>query len=166
MPNKRPEPPNEATLRERKLVWERVKKTAQAHHDHPKDHGINMLIGEDAGRASQTVGDWKHGRIPIPASVMARLAAKYGVSARYLECLTDDPTQAHAPAQAMIRAKMVELVEDVVQQLDPNADPALVTELCGIALEMIQEGKAEETILGSLYKRMREAAASQPSPDR
>lgn len=142
---------------DRALTWERVKKAAQEHHRHPKDHGINKIIGDDADRSSQTVGDWKYGRAPIPVAVLAKLAALYGRSTGYLAGYTDDPTPATPADKAALRAKMVALVEDVVTQLNPNADPKLVIAMCDMALDMLQEGKPEETILGTLYKKMRES---------
>lgn len=151
---------------DRSLVWERVMKAAQEHHRHPKEHGINKRISDDADRSSQTVGDWKHGRAPIPISVLAKLAALYGRSTAYLAGYTDDPTPTTPADKAAQRAKMVALVEDVVTQLNPNADPKLVIRMCDLALDMLQEGSAEETIIGALWKTMREAAAEGASPER
>ncbi len=141
----------------RAQIWERVKKAAQAHHEHPQDRGIASLIAIDSGKTAQFVSDWKHGRAPIPMATLTKLAGIYGVSTSYLACLTDQP-EATAPSDEVeMRSKMVELVEDVVAQLNPNAMPSLVIEMCNLCLGMLKNGDSEELILGALYKKMRAA---------
>lgn len=140
----------------RKLVWERIKKAAQDHHDHHKDRGINKIIAIDAGVSDQYVSDWKNGRSPVPMATIAKLASAYSVSAGYIAGFTDDPTQTAPTSKAALRAEMVRLVEDVLRRLKPNADPFLVVELCDMALDMLQEGEKETSIIGALYKRLGE----------
>lgn len=142
---------------EKKLVWDRIKRAAQERHSHPQDHGIVSLVAKDAGVTPQSAQGWKEGRTRPQMKYIAKLAAEYGVSTGYLSGLEDDPAQTAPADEAMIRAKMVELVEDVVAQLNPNADPRLVIEMCDLCLGMLKSGDAEETILGALYMKMRAA---------
>lgn len=162
---------NQPTEPSRELVWDRVKKAAQNHHNHHKERGTSKLIGIDADQSPQYVSDWKSGRAPIPMATLAKLANLYGVSVGYLAGYTDDPTPRTPTDEASLRAKMVELVESVVTDLNPNASPTLVVELCDLALSLLQDKQPDEMVIGSLYKRMKQreleqaGRASADSPD-
>ncbi|WP_413614788.1 hypothetical protein MRB56_12830 [Halomonas cupida] len=144
----------QAELDLRRKVWERVRETAKRFHQHPQDHGINKIIGDDAGRSSQTVGDWKHGRTPIPASVLATLSAKYQVSVRYLSCYTDNPDMSTPPDQVAIRAKALELVEQAISKasMEVTSEEAarVGARMFVTAQEMLTNGESNATILGTL----------------
>lgn len=145
---------------ERKLVWDRIKRAAQKAHNHPQDHGIVSLVAKDAGVTPQSAQGWKEGRTRPQAKYIAKLAAEYGVSTAYLAGYENDPTQTAPADEAEMRAKMVALVEDVVEQLNPKADPKLVIEMCDLCLAMLKDNDPEELILGALYKKMRAADAA------
>lgn len=163
---------NQPTEPSRELVWGRVKKAAQDHHNHHKERGTSKLIGIDADQSPQYVSDWKAGRAPIPMATLAKLADLYHVNVGYLAGYTDDPTPRTPADEATLRAKMVELVESVVTDLNPNASPALVVELCDLALSLLQDKQPDEMVIGSLYKRMKQreleqaGSASADSQDR
>lgn len=144
--------PSPQEMEARKRVWERIKKRAQEVHQHPSDHGINTKIGDDAGRSSQTVGDWKHGRTPVPPSVLVALASKYGVSARYLSCETDDPQQIEPIADADLKILALEMVEEALARatLNEAIEPMVGARLAMTAYEMLKQGSSKSTILGKL----------------
>lgn len=150
MSAQQPSSPSPAEVEERKRVWERIKATAQQYHDHHQDHGINTKIARDAGRSSQTVGDWKHARTPVPPSVLATLAAKYQVSASYLACLTNDPEQTTPPDEADLRARMLDLVEQAIAKSDTDVSGMTGALMSSKALEMLHDGESNATILGTL----------------
>ena len=144
--------PSHEEMETRKRVWERIKTCAQEVHQHPSDHGINTKIAADAGRSSQTVGDWKHGRTPVPPSVMVALAHKYGVSARYLACKTDDPQQSEPVAESDLTVMALEMVEEALVRatLDAAIDPMVGARLAMTAFEMLKKGQSKSNILGKL----------------
>lgn len=140
---------------EKRLVWDRIKRAAQKHHNHPQEHGIVTRVAEDAGVTAQSAQGWKEARTLPQMKYLSKLAAIYGVSTSFLAGYDDSPQQTAPAKDAMTRAKMVELVEDVVAQLNPTADPSLVIEMCNLALAMLENGDQEEMVLGALYKKMR-----------
>lgn len=144
--------PSPDEMEARKRIWERIKSRAQDFHQHPSDHGINTKIGTDAGRSSQTVGDWKHGRTPVPPSVLIALASKYGVSARYLACKTDDPHQDEPLPDADLKVLALEMVEEALTRaaVKDNIDPMAGARLAMSAYEMLKKGASRTTILGTL----------------
>lgn len=150
---------------EKKLVWDRIKRAAQETHNHPQDHGIVSVVAKDAGVTPQSAQGWKEGRTRPQMKYIAKLAAAYGVSTSYLAGYEEDPAQTAPADEAQMRAKMVELVEDVVARLNPNAEPSLVIEMCDICLRMLKNGDPEELILGALYNKMRAADPKARSGD-
>lgn len=147
---------HEPTEPSRQLVWERVKQAAQAHHDHYKERGTSKLISIDADVSPQYVSDWKAERSPIPMATLSRLASLYGVSTGYLAGYTDDANPRVSSGEAATRATMVALVDKAVSRVDPNADHRTVSELCSLALELLNQGKDEATVLGTLFLKLEE----------
>lgn len=145
-----PSEPSREEMETRRKVWERVKEKAQAVHRHPQEHGINSKIATDAGRSPQTVGDWKHGRTPIPPSVLATLAAKYEVSVRYLACMTDDPNPNAPTDEAELRARALEHVEDAIGRAQVTVDGLTGAKMYSLALDMLRQGTPGDSILGKL----------------
>ncbi|MFI0474649.1 hypothetical protein ACGLWX_18205 [Halomonas sp. HMF6819] len=148
----KPDSPSSEEMEARRQVWERIKATAQRVHNHPSDHGINTKIANDADRASQTVGDWKHGRSPIPPSAIAALAKKYNVSPLYLACETNDPTQLQPIDEAELKILALELVEEALARASEveSLDPIQGAKLAMTAYEMARAGHPRATILGYL----------------
>ncbi|SFU86275.1 helix-turn-helix domain-containing protein [Halomonas korlensis] len=134
----------------RALVWERVKKAAQAFHDHHKERGTSKLISHDSELSPQYVSDWKSERSPIPMTTLAKLASLYGVNMGYLAGYTDDPEPRVSKDDAQDGATMVELVELAIKKSDRPVDAGMATTLCSIALSMLRSGESRATILGTL----------------
>lgn len=158
---------------EKRLVWKRIMETARAHHEHYQKHGIVSLVARDAGVKPQSAQRWKDAKNRPSMGLLTRLAATYGVSASYLAGAVEDPQQTAPPDETQRRSKMVELVEDVLSNMMPDAPNSLVLELCDLALELLDDGQEEDLIIAALYKRVKAAkageqanSASPPSPDR
>jgi transcriptional regulator with XRE-family HTH domain len=144
MTDNQPQGPN------RKLVWERVKRTAQDFHDHPKERGVSKLISIDSDQSAQYVSDWKPGRSPIPMATLTKLAAIYGVSVGYLAGFTDDPEPKVSREKSELTSKMAELVERAIEKSSEPVDTASVTRLCALAMQMLMDEEKESAILGTL----------------
>lgn len=144
--------PSDEEMEARKKVWARIHSRAKEVHQHPSDHGINTKIAADAGRSSQTVGDWKHGRTPVPPSILVSLAEKYGVSARYLAGKTDDPTQREPVSDSKLKVLALEMVEEALERanVEETIEPMVGAHLAMAAFEMLKQGKPRSTILGTL----------------
>lgn len=147
-----PNTPSTEEMEARKKVWERIKAIAKEVHGHPSDHGINTKIAADADRASQTVGDWKHGRSPVPPSAIATLAKKYKVSALFLAGETDDPAQQKHIADADLKIASLEMVEEALARANgtDTLHPIQGAKLAMTAYEMIKAGQPRSMILGRL----------------
>ncbi|MDC8443736.1 helix-turn-helix transcriptional regulator [Halomonas aquamarina] len=127
-----------------------MKKAAQAFHEHPQERGISKLIAIDAELSPQYVSDWKAGRSPIPMSTLAKLATLYGVSSGYLAGFTEDPAPKVTRNDAVLGAKMAELVERAIEKSSEPVDTKMATKLCQIAIQMLSGGEKDATILGTL----------------
>lgn len=139
----------------KRLVWERIKKIAQDHYNHPVEHGIVSIIARDAGVKPQSAQGWKEAKAMPTMKALTKLASKYGVSASYLGGYVDDPQQTAPPDEAHRRSKMTELVEDVLSQMMPDAPRLFVLELCDLTLEMLDDGQDEDLILAALFRRVK-----------
>lgn len=137
----------------RKKVWQRLESAAAEHYGYAKGkrHGINTIIGLDASRSPQSVGDWKAGRSPIPQVVIERLADTYHVSVPYLLCLSDLRTpEANIDPQGM-SSRMDAMVNTMLKRLTVELPARVVVELCNLAMRDVMAGEDEATIYGNMF---------------
>ncbi|MCP1313005.1 MULTISPECIES: hypothetical protein [unclassified Halomonas] len=134
----------------RELVWERVKRSAQKHHEHPGERGIMKLIAIDAKTSAQYVSDWKSLRSPIPMAKLTALADLYGVSVSYLSGFSSDPNQGAPQDTPELNIIMAALVERAIEKSSEPVDAKKATQLCATAIKMLSNGDNHAYILGTL----------------
>jgi transcriptional regulator with XRE-family HTH domain len=142
-------------------IWSRLETIAFLHYKLEHKHGLNTRIAKDAARSSQTVGDWKSGRSPIPKRVIERLAEHYGVSVAYLLCLSDTPEPRLDLSQKVVRERMNEMVNNVLDRLNVELPGKAVIPLCETALSGLVEGQTEACIYGAIFMQV---MALSPAP--
>lgn len=138
----------------RAQVWERIESAALKYHKLTQTHGVYTRIAEDVGRSSQTVADWKSGRSPVPKHAVTRLSEVYGVSAAYLLCLVDTPNPPPDLSQRVLRERMDEMVNQVIDRVNVEVPARAAIQMCDTALTGLLEGRDEAYIYGALFMQV------------
>lgn len=149
MPRKKPD---EAV---KQRMWAALSTAAKRYHNQDVDRGIVTRIAEDAGVSKAAVSDWKNGGNYPEESTLRKLASLYSVSA---EALSGYPTTVNiddyfGPPDELMR-RSVDIAEQVVNRLLPDASRSQVIEVVRRANALILEGYSDAEVRGHLFDEL------------
>lgn len=141
----------------KRRMWAALLKAAKRHHQQDADRGMVTQIARDAGVSKAAVSDWKNGGNYPEEATLRRLADLYRVSAEELSGYIEPssrPDLFGPPDPDMTRA--VDLAEQVMGRMHPNASLAEFADLARYANRLILHGMSDAEVKGYLFDKLDE----------
>lgn len=139
----------------KRRMWAALLRAAKRHHQQDADRGMVTQIAKDAGVSKAAVSDWKNGGNYPESETLRRLADLYRVSAEELSGYVEPshrPDLFGPPDPDMTRA--VDLTEQVMNRMQPDASLAEFAELARYANKLILQGMGDAEVKGYLFDRL------------